>query len=64
MISNAIGIIFEFIGIIVLIIHAKKTKGAMTQADEDYFISPWVQKIGYILIGVGFIFLIIGNAIK
>ena len=59
---NAIGLILNFLGAVVLLIYATKTVGATTPADQDYVASPWWSRGGYGLLAAGFLLQIIGNA--
>ena len=57
---NAVGLILNFLAAIILLIHARKTVGAETQADQDYVASPWWPRVGYGLLAAGFLLQIIG----
>jgi hypothetical protein len=58
---NSFGLILDFIGVVILLIYAKKTTGAITQADRDYVASPWWAYSGYFLLAFGFLFQILSN---
>ena len=58
---NIIGLIFDFIGVVILLYVSTKTKGATTKTDENFIISPCVQIIGYLFLAIGFLLQIFGN---
>jgi len=58
---NTIGLILDFIGVVILLYVSAKTKGATTKADEDYIISPCFHIVGYVLLAIGFLLQILGN---
>jgi hypothetical protein len=58
---NVCGLILDFVGVIILLYVSVKSKGATTIADENFIISPWIQKVGYVLLAIGFLMQIMGN---
>lgn len=58
---NSFGLILDFIGVILLLYVSIKTKGSTTVADDNYLISPWFQRVGYIFLAIGFLLQIWAN---
>jgi len=52
---NIIGLILDFVGVIMLLVYSARTQGATTSTDQGYLASPWWHRIGYGLLGLGFL---------
>ena len=61
---NSAGLILDFIGIVMLLVHSERTEGATTRADRDYLASPWWYRFGYGLLGLGFLLQIVAASLK
>jgi hypothetical protein len=54
------GLILNFVGVAFLLFYSTKTEGATTKTDKDYLTSPWIERIGYILLAIGFLLQLLG----
>lgn len=61
---NSAGLILDFIGIVMLLIYSERTEGTTTRADRDYLASPWWYRLGYGLLGLGFLLQIVAASLK
>lgn len=61
---NSTGLVLDFIGIVMLLVHSEHTEGAITRADRDYLASPWWYRFGYGLLGLGFLLQIVAASLK
>jgi hypothetical protein len=62
-ILTLIGLFLNFIGIIFLLYFSIKTKGAITHADITHLGLKWIQWLGCILLGMGFLVQITANSL-
>ena len=58
---NSIGLVLDIIGVVILGIYSSKTFGMTTEAEVKYYGLFWIPKIGYSLIGLGFLFQLINS---
>lgn len=61
---NSIGLILDFVGVVILLVYSERTQGATTRADRDYLASPWWYRFGYGLLGLGFLLQIVAASLK
>ena len=60
---NVGGLILNFIGVVILLIYSERTEGATTRVDRDYLASPWLYRLGYGLLGLGFLFQVVAASL-
>jgi len=58
-----LGLSADFVGVILLLIYAIKTVGAITQVDMNILASPQWFHWGYGLLALGFLGQILGNSL-
>jgi hypothetical protein len=61
---NITGLILDFIGVVILLVYSERTQGATTPADRDYLAPSWWYRLGYELLGFGFLLQVVASSLN